>query len=180
VYLKLPGLLSGAGGKWLKVSLDGAGSAGGLNLGLLLDQAAGADPAAQMKALLAVPNIREVGPENLDGTPTTHYAGDLTAADLANNAALDGRTRAQLRKIYAMAGNTATHVEVWVDAQYRARKFASSSATALGRLRTTMTFSHFGEPVSVAVPKPSEVTDLSSLRDSRSFTERHAAGTSAA
>jgi hypothetical protein len=168
VYLKLPGMLPGAGNKWLKISLDRAGSADGINLGSLLDQAAGADPAAQMKALLAVPNIHDVGHEDIDGTSTTHYAGDLTARDLTNSAALDTATRAQLRKVYSMAGNVTSHIEVWVDAQNRARKFVSRSATALGELSTTMTFGHFDEPVSVAVPKPSEVTALTGLTRGRS------------
>jgi len=178
MYLKMPGVL-GNGDKWLKVSFDQVGSSAGINLGSLLDQAAGADPAAQMKALLAVPNIREVGHEDIDGTPTTHYAGDLTAADIAKNAALDAATRAQLRKLYTMGGSTATHVDVWVDSQYRARKFVSTTATALGPLRTTMTFGHVGEPVTVAVPKSSEVTDLSELGKNRSFTEHRSSGGSA-
>jgi|GEM_PF-2218175 len=163
VYLRMPGaaLITGGSAKWMKISASAAGSAAGIDLGDLLNRSAQADPGQQLQSLLSVPNVHAVGKERLDGVDTTHYAGELSADDIARNPAYNERTREQLRKLYAGAGMTTTHVDVWIDGDYRARKFISSTPTSAGEVHTTMTFGGHDQPVSISAPDPADVVDLS-------------------
>jgi hypothetical protein len=159
LYLKIPALAP-LGGKWLKASTDPAGSRDGL--GNLLPEAL-TDPSEQLQLLLSAPDVHVVGPEVIDGVPTTHYAGDVTVADIENNSDYDAATRASLGKLYAAHGGQVSHFDVWVDAQSRARKFTTSTPTPLGTFATSMTFTGYDQPVTISAPAPGDLIAGSDL-----------------
>ncbi|HEX3611583.1 MAG TPA: LppX_LprAFG lipoprotein [Sporichthyaceae bacterium] len=161
VYLKLPMLSSLTGGKWFKLSLSKAGTSSGLDLGSIFQQSSATDPGQQLQALLSAPNVHQVGAETIDGVPTTHYAGDVTVADIEKHSGYDAATKASLAKLYANSGGRVTHLDVWVDSDYRARKFSATTPTPVGAATVTMTFSDYGKAVSVVAPAPGDVADLS-------------------
>jgi hypothetical protein len=159
LYLKVPTFAS-LGGKWLKMPADGSGPGSGL--GDLLPEAQ-ADPSKQLQLLLSAPDVRVVGAEVLDGVPTTHYAGDVTVADIEKNSAYDPATRAALGKLYAAHGGQVSHFDVWVDSTARARKFTTSTPTPLGTFATSITVSGYDRPITISAPDPADIFDHSDL-----------------
>lgn len=157
------GMLGGGGSKWLKVSFGELGEASGMDLKGMMTQSTQADPRAQLQALLAAGDVQSVGSETIDGVKTTHYTGEVEVADLAKSAQIDDKTRAELEKSYAAAQMGVTHLDVWIDESFQARRFVSTSETPMGDVTMTMNFKDYGKPVDIAAPPASEVTDLSSL-----------------
>jgi hypothetical protein len=159
----MPGL-PGIGSKWLKSSLAVVGGSD-LNLGSLLSQASSADPTKQLQGLFASPNMHSVGKERVAGAETTHWTGEVTADDIAKSPTYDATTRASLEKLYARSGVGPTHVDVWVDSDFRVRRFTTSTPSPLGKVAMDFTFLSHNQPVSVEAPKASETTDLNDLGD---------------
>ena len=75
LYMKLPKAASAGipGGKtWIKLDLDKA--SGGAFSGAMSQSQ---DPAAQLKLLSELADAKAVGKETIDGSPTTHYHGEI-------------------------------------------------------------------------------------------------------
>jgi hypothetical protein len=127
------------GKKWVKLDLQKAGKARGLDLSTVAGQA----PATTLKELGALSKVTEVGDEQVGGTDTTHYRGKLA--------------------------KTATHpagtYDVWVgkDDGYVRRVQVASQLGPQQRLQSTLDFSDFGKDVNVKVPSPSETADATNL-----------------
>lgn len=138
------------------------------------------DPAQQLQLLRGVSDgIREVGQEDLRGTPTRRYAITIDPRLLAENVSVvvqGGAVESALQSAEPMPGN------VWVDADGRVRKFdvtivvtgssvelppeiANDPAFAeqLAGLRNssllTVEYFDFGVPVDVTLPDPALVVD---------------------
>ena len=160
VYAMLPpgiGTFLVSGGRpWVSVPLERLGAAGplaGVGGGLATD------PARQLALLQAVrDDARLVGPEPVDATPTTHYAGTV---DLDRAAAADPASRPAVEGLKQQAGGPTVPVDVWVDGQGRLRRVALT--TGAGGGTTTVTLSDHGTPVSVAAPPADQVNDLGAL-----------------
>jgi len=156
VYAALPpGIASflGGGKPWVSTGLDRlAGSAGPLGGALTTD------PAQQLASLQAVrDDARLVGPEPVDGTPTTH---DAATVDLDRvPATSDPASRPALDRVKAKLGTSTLPVDVWIDEQGRLRRVAQT----VGRTTTTVTFSDFGVPAPVVPPPADQVADVSAL-----------------
>ena len=80
--------------------------------------------------------------------------------------------RKALDAMKAKTGVTTIPVEVWIDAQGRARKLwsridmtkASDPASAkVGSITTTIDFYDFGTPVRINAPPPDQVADMTNL-----------------
>jgi len=92
-------------------------------LGGPLPQLAGTptDPLQQVAALQGVTEARLVGPEPVDGTPTTHYAATVDL--LATPAAADPAQRPAIDRLVAQIGTNRLPTDCWVDEQGLLRFF---------------------------------------------------------
>ncbi|MGB3683334.1 MAG: hypothetical protein WA990_12735 [Rubrobacteraceae bacterium] len=130
------------------------------------------DPTKQLEALKDVGSVEKVGRERIRGAETTHYRAVM---DLRKAAAQEGP---EVKKAYdemiEQMGTSEIPMEVWLDEQGHARRFAmdmtttvplpaqdpsAGGATTEEKVRVTMTedIFDFGVPVNVSLP-PSEKT----------------------
>lgn len=146
----------GAGDGWFALE----GDAGGL------DPTGGtADPTELLRALEGIgagTTVTEVGTEDIDGVPTTHYRVDLDVAELATAFGELGAG--------APGDVGAFGFDVWVDEQAELVRRLQVSAQlpvtgseAPGSMVMTIDMTPLDEPVSIEVPDPSEVTDAGDL-----------------
>lgn len=165
VYLHVPALASMIpGGKsWVRLNLDKAGSAMGLDLGKAL-AATNQNPGEVLDLLRAGGQIEEVGKETLDGAATTHYKGTI---DVGKVAELEGVSADLVRRLKAEGAPSELPVEVWVgdDGLVRQVRTVQNLATSGERESATVTigFSDYGTDVSVTAPPAAEVFDLTAL-----------------
>ena len=190
IYLGSPAVSSLTGGtRWLKVDLpqDGdRGNASTSTLGVL------ANPSQLLGLLASIGGqVTTVGSVNLHGIQTTEYTTTVTVAELAARAGLPtgSASGAKVSKVLGELGNTSVPVTAWVGADGYVRQLSASidlSKATLGSIAsdlingsmsgsagqattsTTVTvgFSHYGDPVTVAVPPASEVTDAGAIASS--------------
>jgi LppX_LprAFG lipoprotein len=129
------------GKKWMELDLSSAADEGS-------SASTSSGPTEGLKILETVEGAEEVGKEEIDGTPTTHYKGTLPVAKKAFGVKLHPSTRV---------------VDVWIDAQGRVRRMrlvVSGTAGESGEASTTdMTIDYveFGRVPQIAVPLPNEV-----------------------
>jgi len=190
VYLGSPTLSSLTGGpKWLKVDLpQGAdsGNAESSTLGIL------ANPSQLLDLLTSLGGqVTNVGTVDLRGTQATEYTTTVTVSELASRAGLPTGSDlgTKVSKVLEQLGNTSVPITVWVGTDGYVRQITASldlSKATLGSLAsdlvngtlgdasgqattsTTVTvgFSHYGDPVTVAVPPADEVTDAGAIASS--------------
>jgi hypothetical protein len=150
IYLKSPLLTSNLpkGKNWLKLDLQKAGKARGIDLSALTTQS----PTRLLSQLQAAGSVTKVGDETINGTATTHYRAQLDVAKLP-------------AKIAALAHAKYGPLDIWIgsDDGYVHRmhmtytiKVAKTPAQSVAM---TMDFSDFGKSVSVSVPAASETAD---------------------
>jgi hypothetical protein len=149
IYLQSPLLTSNLpkGKTWLKLDLQKAGQARGIDLSALTTQS----PTKLLSQLQASGNVTKVGDETINGTATTHYRGKLDVS--------------KLPKVAALANATYGPLDIWIgkDDGYVHRihmtytiKVATASAQSIA---VTVDFSDFGKSVSVSVPAASATSD---------------------
>jgi hypothetical protein len=161
LYLQMPTLSVQTGKPWTGISVK---KLGGMSLNAT-DQASQGDPSLNATMLTASKDVREVGRETVGGVSTTHYHGTF---DLTEGLAkLSSEQRAQAQKAFARAGYHTMTFDMWVDGQQLPRKVTMVSPPgAKAYAKTTMTYTAFNVPVSVAAPPKSQVADGSGiLRD---------------
>jgi hypothetical protein len=168
MYMRFPvGLLPGLpGGKsWVKLDLEKLGRQAGFDFGQLM-QAGQSDPSQGLQFLRGVTDVKALGDEDVRGVPTTHYTG---VVDLESLAKKDPALKGSIDQLVAQTGLTRIPVEVWVDDENFVRRMKQSFGGATFgpgmQLDMTMTTElyDFGSEVSVEVPPPDEVVDLSEL-----------------
>jgi hypothetical protein len=149
IYLKSPLLTSNLpkGKTWLKLDLQKAGRAKGIDLSALTSQS----PTKLFSQLQAAGKVTKVGDETINGAATTHYRAQLDVA--------------KLPKVAALAHATYGPLDIWIgkDDGYVHRlhmaytiKAANASAQSIV---LTVDFSDFGKSVSVSVPPASAAVD---------------------
>ena len=170
LYAALPPQIAGlvGGGRpWVSVNVDRLAQA---QLGAPLSQlgVSPTNPADQLAWLQAVrDDARLVGPEAIDGTPTTHYAAVVDLDRVP--AAQDPAQRPAIDRLKTRLGTAMLPVDVWIDPQGRLRR-VSQTVTSPPRpgipptgATTTVTFTRFGAPPVAPAPPPEQVSDLSGL-----------------
>ncbi len=188
VYLRIPGVSSLTGGKsWVETSLSDLGSltgssASSLSLSTL------ADPAQALAVLGSLGSpVTRVGTVTLDGQPVTEYRTTITTTDIASALSHGSSASSAAAGAIQRLGIPAIPVTAWVGPDGRLRQLSAtadlshaslsgllgslgSSAPGHSTAGTTVTLtiglSHYGAPVSVAVPPASQVTDLNSIASS--------------
>jgi hypothetical protein len=130
------------------------------------------DPSSGLKYLSAIKgNPRVVGHDQIDGVDTTHYTFtvDLRAymdraarASKAMGSSLTGSAVEQLGRFVDLKKLPAA---AWLDGDGRVRRFVLTIGASQGgesfKAVSTITFSHFDEPVSVSAPPPSDTIPFS-------------------
>src|SRR6266851_4096071 len=163
IYERIPQLAAQTGKAWVKIDLDN------------LAQGSGGDPSEGLSYLRgAVGAVVTAGHEKVRGVQTTHYKATTDVNRAA--AQLPVAQQATTKQISDQFGITTIPVEVWIDAQGRARRVqitivysgahlpAGFPANALPqRVESTAEFYDFGTPVSVTVPPADQAADLAQL-----------------
>lgn len=158
----LPGLKP-----WIKMDLDQFARQAGLpGFGSFTSQ----DPTSALRFLRAADDVTVAGRESVRGAATTHYRMVIDVGKAAEG--LSKAERAGWSKLIEGTGLEQFPMEVWLDEQGRARRLHFSMEIAdLGSIggeavkgqKGTMTFStdlfDFGSAVTVAAPKPDQVSD---------------------
>jgi hypothetical protein len=166
-YIKMPqgaGSLPG-GKKWMKIDLQAFGKTKGIDFGKAL-QAGNNNPADLLRFLKAVGNSHVVGPEDIHGAPTTHYAASIDLAKAADRIG-DKQTADALKALYASSGATTMPIDVWIDRVGRVRRehfsFSMSAGASPGSMDMTLEFIRFGVPVDSTPPPGDHVLDVTAL-----------------
>ncbi|MCO6004528.1 hypothetical protein NE236_06010 [Actinoallomurus purpureus] len=157
LYMKMAALSNQSGGKaWVKMSLSKLGARSGIDVKSLMNQSQQADPSANVRMLTASKDVRKVGAETVDGTPTTHYQGTYSVQ--AALAKLGSDQREKMQQLIAKTGLDKMEFDLWVDDQQLPRKMTvKSPAGAQVQTSSTTTYSGFNKPVSISAPPASQV-----------------------
>lgn len=170
LYAALPPQIAGfvnAGRPWVSVDVDRLAQT---QLGAPLSQlgVSPTNPADQLAWLQAVrDDARLVGPEPIDGTPTTHYAAVVDLDRVP--AAQDPAQRPAIDRLKARLGTAMLPVDVWIDPQGRLRRVSQTLTTPAKPgipptgATTTLTFTRFGATPVAPAPPSEQVSDLSRL-----------------
>jgi hypothetical protein len=169
LYLRMPFLRSVAPQlkPWLKVNLQQAGRAQGLDLSAFLQLGQGGDPTQSLQYLRGASDVKKKGSEKVRGVDTTHYEMTVDLRKVADKAPqqLRARLRNATSQIIQITGQRKIPVEVWVDDQGLVRRFVQTQKIPIQGKRTDMKLRmelfDFGTAVSAAPPPASQVTDLS-------------------
>jgi hypothetical protein len=155
IYMKSPAFASSlpAGKSWVKIDLQRAGAANGIDFSSLLSQS----PTQSLAHLEASGPVSKVGVETIGNEPTTHYRGFIDLTKLP-----------QGRQIEALTNVRYGPYDVWIGRDgyvYRMRLAYSYEVPQSGRAEMTMDMklSNFGEQVNVGVPSDDETLDLTGM-----------------
>jgi hypothetical protein len=138
------------GKKWMELNLAAAQKGAGEP-----DPASGG-PAEGLKILERVQDSEEIGKEDIDGVPTTHYRGTLPTTD----------------EVFGVkVSYSALDIDVWIDAQDRVRRISLDISGSVGgeKSRTQMTIDYveFGRVPKIEMPPADEVFDATSEIESQ-------------
>ncbi|WP_298988779.1 hypothetical protein [uncultured Pseudokineococcus sp.] len=136
--------------RWVQASLQELGASSG-PLG-------GADPSQQLRLLEQVgDDVEEVGPADVDGTATTHYAGTVDLEAAAAAAQQEGADPEQLRSQYEQLGLSSVPFDLYVGPDGLPVRMATSVETSSGGQQvsstSTVDFSDWGADVVVEAPE---------------------------
>ena len=161
VYMKLPGNELG-NRPWIKFDLEALSAAGGAPVPGL--NPASNDPRGVLDALRGVSGeVEEIGEESVRGVAATHYRASVDLAK-AEKAVPEAR-RDDFAAFREQLGIKTLPIEVWVDEEGRARRFAyevdtpETSQAPASQVDLVVDLYDFGVDVEVEAPPESEVTD---------------------
>ena len=136
------------------------------------------DPTQQLEALKDVGSVERIGQEKIRGASTTHYRAVM---DLKKAAAQEGpEAQKAYDKMIEQTGTSEIPIDVWLDEQGRARRFAMDMTTTVPmpasdpsaggttteekiRVTTTEDIFDFGVPVNVSPPPPEKTMSQEEL-----------------
>ncbi|MET7689948.1 LppX_LprAFG lipoprotein [Streptomyces sp. NPDC005483] len=155
------------GKKWMKFDLSSLGKDGGLGATAPGAGQADQNPASMSSFLNGAKNVKKVGTETVEGVKTTHYAGDVTMAELkasfkdADKSVREQREKSteQLEKL----GLDKFTMDMWVDGENHAKQFRMQGDATKGKFDMTFTFLDYNKPVTVAAPPAKETADLAEM-----------------
>ncbi|MEY9215156.1 LppX_LprAFG lipoprotein [Thermobifida halotolerans] len=116
------------------------------------------DPFEELDKLLASEDVQEEGTEEVDGVPTTRYAGSYSVDDALEG--LDPQAGEEARRLYEEAGITEVPFTLWVreDGLPHRFEFVDSDATEV-----RMDFLEFNSEVAIEFPAEDQIMDMSAL-----------------
>jgi hypothetical protein len=133
------------GKKWMEVDLASAAK------GVSSSDPASGGPQEGLKILERVKDSEEVGTEEIDGVPTTHYRGTLASSD----------------EVFGVKVEISPpQIDVWIDAQGRVRQMRLVVSGSVGEVSTktemSIDFVEFGRVPKIEVPPADEVFNATS------------------
>ncbi|MEA2256228.1 MAG: hypothetical protein QOG35_2273 [Solirubrobacteraceae bacterium] len=154
------------GGKhWLKVDLQELGKKAGIDLGQLQQLGAGTDPTQFLAYLAKTADVRKVGEEDINGSPTTHYRATIDLDKLAA-AGGDAKLAESVRQLQKATGIKQIPTDVWIGKDGRVRRqsldYTSTGATPT-RVSFVIDFKNYGVPVDVQIPDAGDTVDAATL-----------------
>ncbi|MEV6577106.1 hypothetical protein AB0M92_02920 [Streptomyces sp. NPDC051582] len=180
MYMEVPAgspLSSAAmdGKRWMKIDVkaaaEAAGDAAALNqlggmggMGSLGGAEQNQDPAKQLALLLASPNVKLVGSENVEGADAQHYKGTLTFEEMlaanGGSQALPEADRAKLTEAMKKAGIKGYDMDVWVNKDGYPARLKVAIGTPEGNLDLDAHYSDYATTVTVRTPPENETVDV--------------------
>ncbi|MES4888091.1 hypothetical protein [Streptomyces sp. NPDC096012] len=153
------------GGKhWLRYSYDDLAKLGGASGSYMKDQLQSSTPDQSVRMLLASGDVKKVGEETVSGAHTTHYAGTVNVADLADRSSnLSAGQLAALRKQLGQAGVSTDTVNIWINDDNLLVKKTEKANTANGTMTNTTFYSDYGVKVSAQAPPAGDTKDFADL-----------------
>lgn len=138
------------GKKWMELNLAAAEKGAGEP-----DPTSGG-PTEGLKILERVEDPKEIGKEDVDGVPTTHYRGSLPTTG----------------EVFGVkVSYSALDIDVWIDAQDRVRRMALDISGSIGgeqsRTQMTIDYVEFGRVPKIELPPADEVFDATSEIESQ-------------
>jgi hypothetical protein len=180
LYERLPGPLVtqiSHGKPWISLDVGALSQQGNGSVRQLITDSP-ADPSTVLAYLRgAGDQVNVIGPDTVDGTPTTHY----TVLINLDKAAAGQSTAAQnaVHTLEQQLGSHTLPAQIWIDDQGRLRKFAinaTMSGAAPGASTTptsgpngtitfqfTATLSDFGVPANITAPPADQTTDVTTM-----------------
>ena len=164
--------LFGADTKWVSFTDEGSGGDlfegfGGLSMGQF-----DSGPDSYLDFFSSLGSLDEAGSDVLRGVETIRFVGVIDL-DRAIELAASSAERDELQRQYAELGVTGLGempVEIWIDAEGYMRKFtmtfdlselgAAFDPTGPAEMFMTFEMFNFGEPLTIQLPSPDEVTEL--------------------
>ena len=170
-YTSVPGVALPHGAHWVSISAADVHGDPNASAGV-----GSRDPSSGLQFLSAVDgNPRVVDTNKLDGVAVTHYAFTLDLKTFFDRIgkqaeALNSSSFAQsIKSLGKIVDLSAVPGEAWIDAQGRVRKFRFSITASENGQTVSATdefrFSHFGEPIVVQAPDPSDTVPFHENRD---------------
>jgi len=166
LYERLPGTLVArlSGGKpWIALNVATLSGQNGNPQPLIADTPT--DPSTVLGFLRgAGDQVNTIGPDTVDGTPTTHYTIliNLDKAAAVQNA----QTQNAVHVLEQQLGTHTVPAQVWLDNEGRLRKIAIQETTTSNTKISfdfTATLSDFGVPADITAPPTNQTTDLTNL-----------------
>ena len=120
------------------------------------------DPSQSLGLLLAAPRVEVVGPDTVEGVPTTQHRATVDLRT-AVRAAQDPATRAQYRAMIA-AGVRTLEYDVWLDTRGLPRRVQADVPTSQGLFSMTGVYRDWGKPVRITAPTAKQVFDADAIK----------------
>jgi hypothetical protein len=155
LYLKEP--TGQAARPWVKIPYSELSGSLGSALSSLIQNAQSGNPAQQTQILTASHNVHAVGTQVINGVPTTHYRGSVTAATAL--ASLSPTLRKGLGPLLRMLTGD-IRFNVWIDAQHVTRRVIEVEKVAGQPVTVTLNVTAVNQPVQIALPPAGQVTIL--------------------
>jgi LppX_LprAFG lipoprotein len=133
-----------AGKTWMSLDMKKATKALGVDITSFSSQS----PTQALEQLKRTGSVTRVGRAKIDGAATTHY-----------NAVVDLSKAPNGGKIVKASGVRFVPVDAWIGAGGLVRRLEMNYSLAQGSMKMRMDFSHYGEPVTVAVPSDAVTYD---------------------
>jgi LppX_LprAFG lipoprotein len=144
--------------KWLKLDISKYAGASGSSLSGLGQ----ANPTSALDALRGAGDVTTVGTEEIDGVETTHYRAEIDPQQAVWKAPVE--SQAKLREALSQLGDQKIPVDVWIDNDGQAVKYAVNvDVPGKGEVTESFEFYDYGADVDVTAPPDSEVADMSSM-----------------
>jgi hypothetical protein len=133
-----------AGKTWMSLDMKKATKALGVDITSFSSQS----PTQALEQLKRTGSVTRVGRAKIDGAATTHY-----------NAVVDLSKAPNGDKIVKASGVRFVPVDAWIGGGGLVRRLEMNYSLAQGSMKMRMDFSHYGEPVTVAVPSDAVTYD---------------------
>lgn len=168
-----------AGKRWLKIDLDKAGRAAGIDLGALARQ--GQDPTQALRYLKAASgDVKRVGIQDVRGVQTTRYNATIDLRRYPDVVPAKDResVRRTIEQVIELAGTNKAPMDVWIGKDGVVRRLKQRIRTLLapglrGTIEQQIDLFDFGTQVDLRLPPEDQTQDATDLAAEgvRSLTE---------